>query len=236
VTNLNFDIHAQPNDMTCGPTCLHSVYRYYGIELPLNTIINEVAQLDDGGTLAVQLASHALQRGFAARIYTYNLRVFDPTWFDQPGVDLTERLEAQMRVKSDPKLLAASQGYIDYLALGGELVFEELSRLLIRRYLKRDVPILTGLSATYLYRCAREVDVEPGRMSYDDLRGEPTGHFVVLCGYDQQRKQVLVADPLSPNPVSSEQIYHIPIDRLLNAILLGIMTYDANLLILQPAD
>ena len=26
---------AQPDEVSCGPTCLHSVYRFYGDELPL---------------------------------------------------------------------------------------------------------------------------------------------------------------------------------------------------------
>jgi hypothetical protein len=34
------------------------------------------------------------------------------------------------------------------------------------------------LSATYLYQTKREFDNE-----YDDIRGNPVGHFVVICGY-----------------------------------------------------
>ena len=30
---LDLDILAQPDDETCGPTCLHAVYRYFG-EVP----------------------------------------------------------------------------------------------------------------------------------------------------------------------------------------------------------
>ena len=69
---------------------------------------------------------------------------------------------------------------------------------------------------------------------YDDIRGEPSGHFVVLCGYDRQARSVQVADPLLPNPVAPVQLYEIGIDRVLCAILLGVLTYDANLLIIQP--
>jgi hypothetical protein len=234
MTHLNLDIRVQPDDITCGPTCLHAVYRYYGDSMRLRTVIDEVAGLSEGGTLAVMLACHALRRGYRATIYTYNLTVFDPTWFTRDDVDMSERIRAQMEVKTDAKLHAASHGYLDYLSLGGEIRFEELSRGLIRRYLKRGRPILTGLSATYLYRCPRERDAGPTRLVGDDVRGEPTGHFVVVCGYDAETKEVLVADPLSPNPVSDSQRYHVPIDRLLNAILLGIVTYDSNLLILEP--
>ena len=106
----------------------------------------------------------------------------------------------------------------------------DLTRSIIRRYLNRAIPILTGLSATYLYRTARELEADG---SDDDIRGEPTGHFVVLSGYDRQAMNVAVADPL-PGSVSNEQHYWVSIDRVICSILLGILTYDANLLVIQP--
>ena len=73
-----------------------------------------------------------------------------------------------------------------------------------------------------------------GRVDYDDLAGEPSGHFVVLAGYDKETRRVQVADPLKENPMGEGQTYWVDIDRLICAIMLGILTYDANLLILQP--
>ena len=66
------------------------------------------------------------------------------------------------------------------------------------------------------------------------MRGEPTGHFVVLCGYEAKTRDVLVADPLEENPLSSSHEYLVNIERVIGAILLGIVTYDANLLIIEP--
>jgi hypothetical protein len=230
-TRLNLDILAQPDEITCGPTCLHALYRYYGDDIPLNRLIGEIPMLEGGGTLAVWLACHALRRGYRATIYTYKLQVFDPTWFLPDGPDLRAGLEAQIRFKDDPKLRAASQAYLEFLDLGGTLRFEDLTTSLIRHYLKRSIPVLTGLSATYLYRSPREFGP---RSDFDDIRGEPSGHFVVLCGYDKKERTVVIADPLLPNPVAEGQLYDIDIDRVICAILLGVLTYDANLLIVQP--
>ena len=33
------EILAQPDDATCGPTCLHAVYRHFGDALPLDSVI-----------------------------------------------------------------------------------------------------------------------------------------------------------------------------------------------------
>ena len=85
------------------------------------------------------------------------------------------------------------------------------------------------MSATYLYRTAREFG--PGD-DYDDVRGTPSGHFVVLCGYDREKRTVLVADPLQSNPVGKGQYYEVDLNRVICSILLGVTTYDANLLII----
>ncbi len=229
--HLPFSILPQPNDTTCGPTCLHSVYNYYGDHMPLPRLIDEVTMLEAGGTLAVLLACHALQRGYRAHIYTYKLQLFDPSWLLPGGPDIGQRLRAQMAAKNDPKLQVASEAYLRFLELGGELKFEDLTHSLMRRYLKQEVPVITGLSATYLYRTPREFGP---KCDYDDVRGEPSGHFVVLCGYDKESRSIRVADPLLPNPVAASQIYEVGIDRVLCSILLGVLTYDANLLVIQP--
>jgi hypothetical protein len=230
---LPFDILPQPDDTTCGPTCLHAVYNYYGDQVDLTQLIPEVRALHEGGTFAVFLASHALRRGYGATIYTYNLQLFDPTWFAQKGVDLRAKLEAQGKAKDDPRLREATTGYLEYLDLGGVVKFEDLTTALIRKFVARGRPILTGLSATYLHHSIREYG--PNNED-DDVRGSPVGHFVVLCGYDRERREVLVADPLYPNPMSEHHVYAVPTQRVLAAIPLGIITHDANLLILDPPE
>jgi len=228
---LDLDMSSQPDDYTCGPTCLHAVYEYFGDSIPLEEVIREVERVQDGGTLAVLLGRHALSRGYRATIYTYNLHVFDPTWF-AADISLSEKLRAQAAVKHDAKLAFATGAYRDFLKNGGQVLFQDLTTGLIRRYLKRAVPILTGLSSTYLYRSARENQLSA---QDDDIGGQPSGHFVVLYGYDRQNRRVLVADPYKLNPVSRDHFYSVSIDRLLGAIMLGILTYDANFLVIEPS-
>jgi hypothetical protein len=228
--HLPVDIRTQPDEMTCGPTCLDAVYRFFGDGIPLEQVIRETGKLPHGGTLAVLLAIHALKRGYRATIYTYNLQVFDPSWFETPGVDLKERLREQKTFRQGSKVGFATAAYLDFLELGGRVRFRELTPSLLRKYLRRRVPILTGLSATYLYRTMREIGETN---QYDDIRGEPSGHFVVLAGYDSATRRVRVADPLLPNPMS-DQYYSVDLHRLVGAIYLGVLTYDANFLVVEP--
>jgi hypothetical protein len=230
-TKLKLEILPQPNDTTCGPTCLHAVYGYYGDGIPLHRVINEVPSLKTGGTLGVMLANHALRRGYRATIYTYNLKLFDPTWFILSTEEICKRLKRQARFKKRDKLQRATRAYIDFLELGGVLKMEDLTARLLRKYLNRGIPILTGLSSTYLYQAVREYGPHDRD---DDIRGQPAGHFVVLRGYDRKKRTVFVADPLESNPYSSDHQYELGINRVMNAILLSIVTDDANLMILEP--
>lgn len=231
---LGFDILAQPDDVTCGPTCLHALYNYYGDELPLKEVIKEVKQLKFGGTLAVLLGHHALKRGYNTHIYTYNLNVFDPTWFKTSSKKMVQQLKAQMEFKvKRRKLQVASRAYINFLQAGGELRNTELDENLIKDYLNRSIPLLAGLSATHLYGTAREI---PQFDIYDSIKGEPSGHFVVITGYDEAKNCAYIADPMEPNPLGKGQVYSVSFPRLINSIMLGIVTYDANLMVIEPKE
>ncbi len=227
----NFDIQRQPDDQTCGPTCLHAVYRYFGDHLPLARLVDEIPMLEEGGgTLECMLGVHALRRGYRATLHTFNLRVFDPTWFTEQA-SVEDKLEAQVAARKHPKIRLASRGYLDFLALGGRIRFGDLTSSTLRAPLRRQLPILTGLSATYLHRSMREL---PDSNVDDDLRGDPVGHFVVLCGYSRAQRSVLVADPLEhPGNVDSAK-YSVPIARVVGAIFLGVLTYDASCLVIEP--
>lgn len=252
---IEFQIQAQPNDTTCGPSCLASVFRYFGDDVALEEVIRDTPSLDSGGTLAVLMGSYALRRGYSVRIFTYNVQVFDPTWFGQeiensgadsqngdypvgtrrPSVDLVAKLKAQRTAKQSIRLQSACQAYIDFIEAGGEVLMHELNRNLIRFYLDRGTPLLTGLSSTWLYQCSRQI----GRTNQpDDVRGNPEGHFVVVHGYDTNGNQVHIADPWLPNPfpgpTGNSCHYEVGMDRFESAALLGVLTYDSNLMIVEP--
>ena len=222
----------QPDDVTCGPTCLDAVYRFYGDTVGLEHLLREVAMTPTGGTLAVHLANHALARGYRVRMITWNLQVFDPTWFTPGAGDLCRHLRDQLEHKPDPRVQEASRAYIEFLEKGGVLAYDDLRPSLLRELLVKGGPIITGLSATFLYRAKRE---RPTDQQEDDLRGEPVGHFVVLSGYHKNDREVSVSDPLHDNPFSHTHTYRVPIDRVIGAIYLGVLTYDANLLMISPA-
>jgi len=63
----------------------------------------------------------------------------------------------------------------------------------------------------------------------DDIGGLPDGHFAVLSGYDRETKMIQVADPWKENGIRP-----VNKNRVISSILLGILTHDANLVVIEP--
>lgn len=228
-------IRQQPDDVSCGPTCLQGVYDFYGMHLTLDEVISSVRRVDHGGTLGVLLGLDALERGFSATLLTYNLDVFDPSWFGSPPKDLLPLLKRQLKHKTDPRLASAIEAYIEFLEAGGDVRHRELTPELLASIVRRGSPPITGLSATYLYGCQREV-YDGTKSQFDDVRGEPVGHFVVVSGVDRNTGKFRISDPSSDNPFHESGTYWVSPHRLIGAIFLGVTTYDGNLLLIQPRE
>lgn len=229
--DLPVSIERQPDYTTCGPTSLHAIYRYYGDPIDLQTVIAETPKLPTGGTLGVHLSVHALRRGYEVDTWVCNTRHMDPTWFQQP-TDILAKLKARAAAKrmfDDPRYGPAIESIEEYLALGGRLVWGDLTPDLLAKVLGEGTPLLTGTNGTYLYQCARETEKGP-----DDVAGDAFGHFVVLCGYRASDQTVPVADPLLDNPAHGTKYYRASVYRLLGAIFLGVATDDGNMVRIRP--
>ncbi len=230
---LKIPLGQQPDDVTCGPTCLQSIYGFYADGISLESVISEVAMLEEGGTYASKLGAHSLKRGYSAEIWSFNVNIFDPSWFDMNSPQLIAKLKLQRQAKKNRKLRNASDGYLEFLESGGILRFEDLTANLLVSLLQDGRPLIAGLSSTYLYKTMRE---DPKTTANDDIRGRPAGHFVLITGIDMEARTAQITDPYFPNNISDIQTYTVSIPRLICAILLGVMTYDANLLVIKQKE
>jgi ABC-type bacteriocin/lantibiotic exporter with double-glycine peptidase domain len=121
---VKINILSQPDDSSCGPTSLQAVYAYLGHKISLDLLLDEVRFLSEGGTLAVLLGLDALKRGFSVKVYSYNLRIFDPTWHDLDCNSLIEKLQLPMWHKTG----------------------NDLTKDLLLSYFKLNIPVLDGLN------------------------------------------------------------------------------------------
>ncbi|ETO93918.1 C39 family peptidase [Legionella oakridgensis] len=148
---------------------------------------------------------------------------------------IREKLYEQLNHASHQKMHLTTQAYLQFLDLGGRIHFSEMNFDLIRQQVDQNTPLISGLSATYLYQTMRDYTNKEDRVVYDEWLGAPSGHFVVIRGYEANPNTLHIADPYSPHPLSREHYYSISFSHWLHAFLLGIMTYDAELLVIKPA-
>ena len=228
---LPVQILRQPDYTTCGPTSLHAIYSFYGDPISLDQVIAETTKVPGGGTVLVHLALHALRRGYRADTWVSNVRHMDPTWF-KTKTDIAAKLEARAAAKGildDPRYGPMVTGFREFLERGGRLHWRDLTPRAIGGILKQGVPLLAGTNGTYLYQCARETPEGP-----DDVRGDPFGHFLVVCGYRTKDMTVSIADPLMDNPLTGSKYYRASVYRLIGSIFLGAASDDGNLLMVRP--
>lgn len=227
---FELDIEPQPTDTTCGPSCLETIYKYLGLNETRETLIQRIRTNEDGGTLGVHLGTDALKQNFDVTIYTHNLKVFDPTWFQLKQEEIAKKLRLQSQSHKDIKTLAASKSYAGFIEKGGKIFFKDLTSRFLFDLLKINGPVICGLSSTYLYHCSRERDED---LIYDDINGVPQGHFVILSGINLDKNQVYLADPFQNNPAYKEKKYWVNLQHFINSVLIGVITYDANFILIQ---
>lgn len=218
------EMPVQPSGTTCGPTSLYALYRYYGLDVTLDAVVDSVTTLPTGGTVDACLGADAIRRGFDARIVTTNLMMFDPTW---AGLDMDSLLGklSEMRTvyQRDNHKLSVITEYINFLRLGGtiEIVGDMPSKHIDM------LPCICGLSYTALTNSVRYDNSTDVSTEF----GELLGHFVLVSQYDSLHREYTVADPW---PGESGQHYNITEDELNRAMLFGTATNDGGLLFIAP--
>jgi len=225
-------IDPQPNDSSCGPTCLHAVYRHLGIEIELSDLVHTIQPVAGGGTIAANLGIDALNRGFKAHLHCFDLRIFDPSWFELNRLELASKVRQTLPYQTG-KLQACIQAHLEFLELGGTIGFGDLNPSLLGGYIKRQIPVIAGVSASWLYRSPRERE-EHGSVVEDDIAGRASGHFVVVTGYRSDSAIFTLSDPWPQRRFESQNLsYEVSTWCLYSSILLGVESFDGNLLVIE---
>lgn len=225
-------IKTQPDETSCGPSCLYSIYKMAGEQqLSFKKVQADIEQFKDGGgTLAVVLGIDALKKGYEVDLHTMNLNIFDPSWFHLSHQTIEKKLNARLQARKNRKKESfAIKKYLEFIQLGGTLKFGDVTPELLKKYLLQGAPLLVGLSSTWLYQCKRE---NPKTNEVDDITGDPEGHFILAFEYKKKSRTILIGDPYPSNP-KKNPFYKVPIERFIASLYLGVYTYDANILIIK---
>lgn len=226
------NILPQPDAESCGPACLHAVFRYFHQYTTLEEVIQGVGPKATGPVPMVHLAQDAIDRGFSATLHTCHFNIFDPGWKGLSKKGLLNKLRGMMENLSDKKLMNALYAYIHFLHSGGSLLFDPIDQNLFNKYLCCGFPVLCRINAARHYDHQQDgpLDIHP-HMAGRDTTGQAS-KFVVL--YSMHGDVVDVADPYPQNPLGDGHHYPVDAFHLLSSIEADKGTYDASLLVLSP--
>ncbi len=225
----------QPDEVSCGPTCLAAVLRFHGLADASPEEVRRVTPRNpDGGALAPFLGLAAMRLGARARCHPFATRVFDPTWRKLSAAECLRRLVQRTEALPEGRLRRVHEAWRTFLEEGGEVALGELRPSELVQALDAGRPLICGLSITWLYQEPRE---RPEDNTDDDIHGSPVGHFVVVNGYGGSGQSFFVIDPWPEPPFDrSDGVYRVSQRRLTQAILLGDATHDAVILEVFPRE
>jgi len=184
---------------TCGPSSLQQILAYYGIEMDLKKIMRNVKIYKGGFAFMSDLATYVKKLGFDSKIICYDASIVDPTWSELSKRKIIQKLVKRFKFEKN-----GIKKLIKFLKVNGKLEIRIPTKELILSYLKKKVPPIICLSSTILRGKSRRY-----KGKYDDIKGNPIGHFLVISGYDNG--YFIVTDPSR----ISKGIYKVKEDKLL---------------------
>ena len=192
-----------PDSVECGLVCLKMIYAYYGIEISMDRLRQDLA-LTDVGTYAPQLGSHLLKNGFDVEIVTYNPRL---VW--KQDKNLTSE---QLKAKFEDRMQSADQNdkfvleyFVNFMNNGGSVKVKIPSIEELDEETKAGRPVIVFLTNAVLYD-----------KNIADLKGRPfsyTFHTDVVTGVMDGK--VAVNDPYFEEE-GGEKEY--PVDEFMFAV------------------
>ncbi|MCB9691481.1 MAG: C39 family peptidase [Alphaproteobacteria bacterium] len=222
----------QPDEVSCGPTCLAAVLQFHGVDTDVARVRAKTPRNPDGGTFAPYLGRAAIAHGMRVCCHPFAVQVFDPSWWDLPHDEVARRLRLRTEGLKPGRLRRVHEAWLAYMMDGGDVELGELRTHRLTDALDAGHPLICGLSITWLYQEPRE---RPHDNQDDDIHGAPVGHFVVVTGYAEGGDSFFVTDPWPQPPFDREEgVYTVGRRRLTQAILLGDATHDAVIVEILP--
>ncbi|MEF3691750.1 MAG: C39 family peptidase [Candidatus Moraniibacteriota bacterium] len=241
--DLKIEIKMQ-KDEECLSECLFSVIKYYGINVIIDDIIFSISNNSDKlYDWEFKAGNFALNNGLKSTIYTNVSYLFDPSWHNLDNNKLLEKMKKEAKyfykraeeINKEPeqknyifpnkfiaerykKEIDAAIGYVEN---NGNILFDPISKDLIKSLLNREVPVIVSINPALLHRMKRAYNFKP-----DDIRGSAWGHVIIISGYDGN--DFIIADP-GGDFYSGAFKYSMNMDRVVESIL----RYNGQMIVIE---
>jgi hypothetical protein len=172
---------------TCGPSSLQQVLNYYGDPTSLSEILANV-KMFPSGTPPSYLALGAKKLGYKTKLISFDVDYVDPSWKNASKKEIAEKLRKRLPTLKDKSAKMRTRGLLTALKGGVDLEIQIPSEKILIGYLKGGIPPIITLSYNVLHNYKRKFNDKQ-----DDVKGHPSGHYVVVSGYDD--KNLIITDP-----------------------------------------
>ncbi len=178
--------------------------------------------MNEYGTWSPYIGIYAMKLGYNVEIFTYDVSLFDPTWFNLSNKSLIKKLKIAIKKIKDKDKKFGVRGYIDFLREGGKLTFKIPTKKILIKFLKKKIPPMAFVNSTAYYKRKRK-DFKAGKRSEF---GEVGGHCIVISGY--KNGKFIVTDP----NYFKGGIYEVPEDKL----IFTWSNWGGELVVVKPSD
>lgn len=227
---MRLNILPQINHQLSGAETLRGIYAYYGEDISMDDLVVSTTRFSNRRLRPLALAIDALERGYAVTVHCCDTRIFDLSWMGLVSSELKEKLEYHKSKADSVHLTQTFDAYIQILEKGGTIDLSEINRAVIRKAVELKAPIIAAVSATHLFHSKREYLDSKDRPVLDDAKGKTAGHLVAVTAW--VGKEITLHDPYLANPITGKAKYKVYISRLMRSILLGVLSYDAQMVVI----
>lgn len=207
------NVQQASDSKTCGPNCLLNAYESVGIQIDLQTILNDLLVTQKDPTYIAQLARHLHANKLTSVLLTSNPNSVVSSWQDKSKEEIIELLKKWLTHNQKDIWLIENLHILFYLQEGGSLKILDLSTDIIDSYLDQGFTMISCLDESWLWEKRQLEDTA----AYDDIKGKGRGHFVIV--YGKEGTDYLISDPYPTKIEGRDGLYTINKQKLLVSTL-----------------
>lgn len=196
---LNVKSFKQESQEGCGAAALRSILDFFGKNMSEEEITKAAGGIqkdeDHYGILAIHMAAMLHKMGYKVHSYTYDMGLFKPEWAHAGREDLIKNLEPLKEdlTKNNKKTSESIVDSILYLLKSKQDIKIKIpDKEDIILFLKKGLPVLISVKAMLLE--------EDSKINPD------VGHYIVVNGYDEDKRTFSFADPFYGNVWETEEM------------------------------
>ena len=212
LTDFSFHVYQKADDDNCGPTCLAMIYRLKQVKRSVNDILSD-ANIEKKGepTYAPQLARDLLAHHIRTQILSMNTRSLPPSWSEYSSKELQASLKKWLVHNKNHEWFLHNLHMLFYLQEGGSVKIKVFSIQDIEQMIDNGSILLVCVDEVWLYGSRSKAK----EATFDNIRGDTYGHFVLITGYTETGFQI--ADPYPTGDKKKNKVYIIPKEHLIAA-------------------